>query len=160
MNLESALMRIYEEPAYRDELPDAEAQILLTWAEGQITRLMESAADEGEFDTRYESFRGLLKTMNRLAGRRAEMDAASLGERLRTMRDAAAQMGVSISDEQIEGALAALTTLDDAGAVQALTTLFTPAEPSAAPAEPAPTPQPPTSARLISLDDAFDITES
>lgn len=157
MNLQNAINQIYEEPDYRDELRDDQAQALLSWAEGQIARLSSAAAADSQFDAMFESFRGLLKGMNRFAGRRGEMDAAARADKLNALRDLAANFGVSITDEQISQYLAALDQLDDAGVVTALTQLFT----SAAADESAPETRsaPPSDAARAGFDSLFNLID-
>jgi hypothetical protein len=66
-------IRLYETPAVREDLDDADAEVLLTWAERQIERL---AQEEGDFAQKNRFLRQLLARVNTLIGQRPYVDAA------------------------------------------------------------------------------------
>ncbi|XWX03816.1 hypothetical protein VZO05_15030 [Aggregatilineales bacterium SYSU G02658] len=71
--LEEETIRLYETPAVREDLDDADAEVLLTWAEGQIKRL---AQEDGDFAQKNRFLRQLLARINTLVGQRPYVDAA------------------------------------------------------------------------------------
>ncbi len=143
---EGAVERLYEDTDIRDELRDDEANLLLKWAEDRLYKLAEQSATDEEFDARATQFRALLKGMNRLVGNRATLDEAALNASLADLSSQAAAIAAPsgqasaqtaappIAADQLSALAGKLPSLDDAGAVNALTTLFTP---GAAPAVPA-----------------------
>jgi hypothetical protein len=88
---ETALMSLYEDASLRGDLIDSDADRLLKWAEAQIVRLDAESPDDAAFEAGIDALRGLVKTMNRFAGRSADRtpdeNAAALG---RMSEDAAA----------------------------------------------------------------------
>lgn len=61
---EDALMRLYENPALRQDLTDAPAERLLQWAEARLAELDATAADEAAFAAGEEALLATLKGMN------------------------------------------------------------------------------------------------
>jgi hypothetical protein len=59
---------LYDSAALRDDLNDAEATILLTWAEGQVARVAKDFPDEFEQKNRF--LRQVIKGINRFVGQR------------------------------------------------------------------------------------------
>jgi hypothetical protein len=59
---------LYDSAALRDDLNDAEATILLTWAEGQVARVAKDFPDEFEQKSRF--LRQVIKGINRFVGQR------------------------------------------------------------------------------------------
>lgn len=71
--IEDEKIRLYETPAVREDLDDAEAEVLLRWAEQQIDRL---AREDGDFAQKNRFLRQLLARINTLIGQRPYVDAA------------------------------------------------------------------------------------
>src|SRR5690242_20386946 len=59
---------LYDSAALRDDLNDAEATILLTWAEGQVARVAKDFPDEFEQKNRF--LRQVIRGINRFVGQR------------------------------------------------------------------------------------------
>ncbi len=135
---EGAVERLYEDTDVRDELRDDEANLLLKWAEARLYKLADESATDEAFDAKAAQFRGLLKGMNRLVGKRAALDEATLNARLAELSTQAESVSApggvvsaqaaapSIPADQLKAVAGKLPSLDDAGAVNALTALFTP----------------------------------
>src|SRR5215207_5666292 len=123
-NAERALERLYEDSDIRDELRDPEAQSLLKWAEAQVTRLAEECADDAEFDTKFETLRGMLKDMNRFVGKRADLDSAAQAAKLGEISAAAQALGApaGVSAQ----AAADWKALDDSAALNTLLNIVSP----------------------------------
>lgn len=64
--------RLYESPALRDDLNDAEATVLLEWADQQVQRLAVDAANDFEKQCRF--LRQMVKAINRFVGQRQYND--------------------------------------------------------------------------------------
>jgi hypothetical protein len=159
-NAERALERLYEDSDIRDELRDPEAQSLLKWAEAQVIRLAEESADDAEFDTKFETLRGMLKDMNRFVGKRAELDSAAQAAKLGEISAAALALGApaGVSAQ----AAADWKGLDDSAALNTLLNIVSPpSEPIEAAAhavesapENAPLPSAPPLSAAPSADDS------
>lgn len=65
--VEEETIRLYETLAVREDLDDDDAEVLLTWAEGQIKRL---AQEDGDFAQKNRFLRQLLARINTLVGQR------------------------------------------------------------------------------------------
>ncbi len=69
--------RLYETANIRDDLNDAEAEVLLKWAEGQVERL---AQGNGDFEQQNRFLRQLLARIDRFVGQRQYMDEVAHAE--------------------------------------------------------------------------------
>lgn len=70
VNIENAIMNLYDDSSLTDELTDQPAKALLQWAEAQIPALAAQFPEEDPFEGAMKSLRGLLKGINRLVGQR------------------------------------------------------------------------------------------
>lgn len=131
---EQALQRLYEDADLRGDLRDSEAESLLKWAEEQVTRLAEQVTDETQFEAQFDVLRGMLKDMNRLVGRRAEMDADTQAAKLGEITAAAQALGAPVTVQAQTPP--DFQAMDDS---TALNTLIGMISPTAAQATPAPT---------------------
>lgn len=126
MSIERALERLYEEPRFRDELDDEPARVLLGWAEQQVMKLHERAADADQFDAQFKQFRSLLVKLNRFVGQRDAMDAAARQAELTAIAADARALGATIDPAQVTSLSDRLAALDTTNAVTQLTALCTP----------------------------------
>lgn len=128
---ENALMRLYEDADLRGELTDDEADQMLKWAEGELTRLDASGVDDAAFEAQVETLLNMLKKINRFAGRQGQFSAQANDQAPANIAALAAELGHPASAEQV----AAAGTGDPSGTLTALIHLMsaTPAASQAAP---------------------------
>lgn len=124
---DDAVMRLYESADLRDELTDEEAENLLKWAEGEIVRLDQFAADDEVFDAQVVTLMDLIKGVNRYAGRQGQVSPQAVDPLPADIAAKASALGRPASPEQVAEA----GTGDPAGTIAAITGLF-----SAAPLPP------------------------
>jgi hypothetical protein len=122
--VEDALMRLYEAADLRDELTDDEANAMLKWAEGELTRVDQSGVDDAGFLAKIDTLMQMLKTMNRFAGRQGQFSAQADDQTPVRIAEKAAELGHALSAEQIAQA----ATGDPAGTIAAITALLRPSE--------------------------------
>lgn len=129
--LAAAKETLYGTAGVRDDLDDAEAEILLSWADGQIERL---ATTEGDFSQQNRFLRQLLARIDRFIAQRPYLDEIGHSEHIDKLMKALAISGFSdITHEQVLAALPA----DKANAranLDAILHLLTPTTPTASPA--------------------------
>jgi hypothetical protein len=118
-----AIQNLYENPGTRDELTDSEAMILLEWAETQARRLAALDMDEISFEAAYDSLSGLIRRMNRLAGRQADLPLEDVETLLNRIAEYAAAIGLMISPEQFAAYLQQPASPDNADNVRRLIAL-------------------------------------
>lgn len=123
---ENALMRLYEDADLRDELTDDEANQMLKWAEGELTRLDMSGVDDATFELQVDTLLSMLKKINRFAGRQGQLSPQANDQTPSSIAALATELGHSASAEQV----AAAGTGDPSGTLTALIHLM-----SAAPAD-------------------------
>lgn len=92
---EWAIQSLYEDMGVRDELSDGEAAVLLAWGEAQVMRLAETLSS-AEFEVAFDSLRGLLRRMNRLAARRGFATTEDLAPAVQRVADYAHQLGFAL----------------------------------------------------------------
>jgi hypothetical protein len=88
--------RLYDTANVRDDLDDAEAEILLKWAEGQVERL---AQTEGDFEQQNRFLRQLMARIDRFVGQRQYMDDAAHAEGITNLMKMLAINGYSTITE-------------------------------------------------------------
>lgn len=144
---QAAVERLYENTNVRDELTDDEADALLAWAEAELSRLDRADLDDDAYAAQVDTLLGLLKQVNRYAGRQGQAAAQGVDAAPAKIAELAGALGHSAEPQQV----AAAGTGDPAGTISALTALFTnqggkaaaasaeaqPALPSASPPPPA-----------------------
>jgi len=118
-----ALQSLYEESGARDELDDAEAEILLKWGETQIQRLADQNIDEESFDEAYSQIVKLLTRMNRFAARRAELPPEDQKTSLSRIAESADAIGMPIPQDQLAAFLAQPVAQDGGTHIQGLISL-------------------------------------
>lgn len=92
IDLENASIQLYEDISLTDELDDSEAQTLLKWGEQQLSKL---ATDEAQFEQNFKALRQMLKRINRMVGRRADLDDDDVKKSLGKFVESAQQLGYS-----------------------------------------------------------------
>lgn len=103
---ESVLQAIYEDPDLRDNLTDDEAEVMIKWAETELTRLDAERADDTAFEEAADQLRRLLKGINRWIGHKGdppEEQAAMMAK----IGDAAAGIGRTLAAPTFTSAQAA-----------------------------------------------------
>lgn len=75
IDLENAVIRLYEDSSITDDLTTGPAQILLQWGEGQLGILANTSDDNEIFEQRFKQLRQLLKAISRFTAGRVNMDA-------------------------------------------------------------------------------------
>jgi hypothetical protein len=142
--VQNAIQRIYEDADLRDELTDDEAAQMLKWAEGELSRLDASGAEDAAFEAKLDALLSLLRKMNRFAGRQgqlsAQADAQSNDQATGSIAALASELGHPADAAQV----AAAGTGDPSGTITALiallssasTTQVTPVSPTATQPQP------------------------
>lgn len=132
-DIAAAKETLYSTGGVRDDLDDAEAEILLAWADGQIDRL---AHTDGDFGQQNRFLRQLLARIDRLVGQRPYLDEVGHAEHITNLLKMTHLNGFTdVTETQIVDALPA----DKANAranLEAILQLLTPT--AAMPAEPLP----------------------
>jgi hypothetical protein len=121
---EWAIQSLYENPGARDELLDHEAEVLLRWGEGQIMRLAEMNMDDATFEEAYDHLSGLVRRVNRLAARRAQLPVEDVEVALNRIIEAATMIGLPVAPEMLTDYLNQPASPDNAANVQALIDLL------------------------------------
>jgi hypothetical protein len=121
---EWAIQSLYENPNARDELTDADAETLLRWGEGQIMRLAEMNMDDAAFEEAYDQLSGLVRRMNRLAARRAQLPPEDVELGLNRIAEAATMVGLPVAPENLTTYLNQPVAQDASPNVQALIDLL------------------------------------
>lgn len=161
---ENALMRLYEDADLRGELTDDEADQMLKWAEGELTRLDASGVDDSAFESQVETLLNMLKKINRFAGRQGQFSAQANDQTPAAIAALATELGHPASTEQVaaagtgdpSGTLTALIHLMSAAPAQSIPPSETAPADAALP-EPAPAPDQPVSPPDQASTDSPDI---
>jgi hypothetical protein len=122
INLESAIVRLYEDISLTDEVDDATARIMHQWAEAQLQRYANLSKDPEIFEERFHTLRGILKTINLYAKR----DDASKEKRTKIIHriiERAREANYPPQLSQVAQVVTSLEELDTRSAVRALLTL-------------------------------------
>lgn len=142
VDLEAAVMHLYEDESLTAELNDPEATALLKWAEAQVERLVAQYPSEDEYDAHFTPLRAFIKRVNKVVGQRADMDGEEMLTMLTRMAETARAVGGQIDDAGIQAAAALLPSLDATAALNALLAWM--ALPGAAASAVEPPPAPPS----------------
>lgn len=123
---------LYESTPLRDDLNDAEAEILLKWGEKQVERMAAFAPEDFEQACRF--LRQLIKNINRFVGQREYNDRAGQEEYMAKVQQWLPKLGYP--ELTIDALMSSLPddSKDMAGTLQALLNVITPDR--AVPAEP------------------------
>lgn len=103
---ERAIQSLYENPATRSELNDAEAETLLQWGVSQIQRLADSEMDDFAFEEASGQVRRLLRRMNFLAAQRSYLPAEDQAKALQAIAEHAAAIGLPLPELKQQAFLA------------------------------------------------------
>lgn len=125
---EGAVMRLYEDASLRGELRDTEAEKLLKWAETQTITLAQNTPDDTLFEQHFETLRQLIQEVNRVVGKRTMLSAEELQTRLNALMAQGQTLGAQAVGDQVQSLVEALPSLDDASALDRLTSVLAPAE--------------------------------
>jgi hypothetical protein len=158
VDLEAAVMHLYEDESLTAELSDPEATALLKWAEAQVERLVAQYPSEDEYDAHFTPLRAFIKRVNKVVGQRADMDGEEMLTMLTRMAETARTVGGQIDDAGIQAAAALLPSLDATAALNALLAWMSPPGAAASAVEPPPAPPSPevTAPAHDTPDDSFD----
>jgi hypothetical protein len=118
-----ATQSLYENPGVRDELTDSEAKILLHWGEEQINRLAALDLDDISFETAYDGLSSLIKRINRLAARRAQLSFEDLEIAINRIAESAAMIGMPIPPEHLDAYVQQPASADNSENVRVLIAL-------------------------------------
>ncbi len=117
---EWAIQSLYENPGVRDELPDAEAEILLQWAEEQVMRLANMDLDDVSFEAAYDNLSGMIRRMNKLAGRQPYLSLEDVEVALNRIAEHATVLGLPIPPDNLTAYLHQPSSQSSQPNVQAL----------------------------------------
>jgi hypothetical protein len=158
VDLEAAVMHLYEDESLTAELDDPEATALLKWAEAQVERLVAQYPSEDEYDAHFTPLRAFIKRVNKVVGQRADMDGGEMLTMLTRMAETARAVGGQIDDAGIQAAAALLPSLNATAALNALLAWMSPPGATASAVEPPPAPPSPEVAAPApeAPDDSFD----
>ena len=73
INLETAVIQMYENVSLTEELTDNPAVVLLKWGEKQLSTLAGKHSDEEAFESDYKALRRLMKSMSKFTSTRHTM---------------------------------------------------------------------------------------
>ncbi|GAB4510923.1 MAG: hypothetical protein OHK0046_08310 [Anaerolineae bacterium] len=164
INLEIAIITLYEDSSLTEEITDEPAQKLLKWGEAQVKVLAEKTPDdEIAFDDNLSVLMKLIKSMNRFTARRHEMTPEEIQEYLQErILERAQRIGLPLEEAALTAYRERQATLDESANVQAMMDLMSSAEtPAPAGTEAAP-PQadaPAVDAPMLPFDDLPSSTD-
>lgn len=121
---EWAIQSLYENPSARDELTDADAQTLLQWGEEQIMRLAAMNLDDAAFEEAFDHLSGVIRRMNRLAARRAQLPPEDIEVALNRIVEGATSIGLPVKPGSLTEYLSQPVAQDASPNVQALIDLL------------------------------------
>jgi len=99
-DIQMAQQALYENEALRENLDDDEAEALLKWGEGCITRL----GDAEDFSAACKALRRSLGAVDKLVAR-ADLDEETAYKAIERLAESAPLLGLSLSAEQVSAAL-------------------------------------------------------
>lgn len=120
IDVNTAIIRMYEDIALTDSVDDATAKILQQWGEGQLRILANRAESEETFEEQFDGLRKIMKLVNRFTGGREDMSGEKRQKYLSVLVDNAQEMGYPAPRNAIGTMLKAQTSLDDASTVRML----------------------------------------
>ncbi len=117
---DDALVRLYEDTGWREDLIDSEANTLLKWAENKLFAFDVQAADETDFETRVNEMRRVLTHIDKFVARNAAMTP---DERQTALDNLASLMQVTplAQEDLIKRGFSAQAVSDNAPMISALT---------------------------------------
>lgn len=120
INLEKAIVRMYEDMSLTDQLSDETASIMNNWGEAQIKLMASRMDDEAIFDQRFHGLRRVMKTVNKFVGKRDEMDADKRRAYIRRIAERAHEIDYPAPFDGIAPIADAQPNLDEAGSLRSL----------------------------------------
>lgn len=128
--------RLYESASLRDDLNDAEAEVLLKWGEGAVYRM--ATLFPAEFEQKCRFLRQLIKNINRFVGQREFNELDGQRQYLSKVLMYLPQLGWEGIDEAMLFAAMPEDRKDMMGTLMAILNILTP--PAPATTDPAPAP--------------------
>lgn len=95
---EDILQRLYEDTGWREDLTDAEANQLLSWAERKLYQVDAQAAAESDFEAKVENVQRVLRKINKFVGRRGSLTAEEQQATLNEIAALSDVAGIQTSD--------------------------------------------------------------
>lgn len=124
INLETAIIQLYENASLTEELTDNPAVVLLKWGEKQLGLLAQKHSDEEAFESDYKSLRRLMKSMSKFTSNRHTMTEEEKHDYLSNRIVSKAQeLGFGCTEADISPYLEKQKLLDEAQNVEALIAL-------------------------------------
>ena len=120
IDIDNAIIRMYEDIALTDSLDDATAKILHQWGEGQIRLLANRNESPEAFEEQFSGLRKIMKLVNRFTGGRDDMAGEKRQKYLTVLVDNAREMGYPAPLSAVGTVLEAQANLDDAATVRML----------------------------------------
>lgn len=120
VDVQNAIMNLYDDASLTDELTDAPAQVLLKWAEAQIPDLAAQFPEDDTFDDALKTLRGLIKGINRLTGQRAVLSPEEQSETVDTLVARAQRLGYKADAAAAVNLLSQANSLAESDHVRAL----------------------------------------
>ncbi|PJF21909.1 MAG: hypothetical protein CUN56_08690 [Phototrophicales bacterium] len=120
IDIDTAIIRMYEDTALTDSLDDETAQILLRWGEGQLRLWANRSQTPEDFESKFDLLRKIMKLVNRFSGGRARMSDEKRTKYLTVLVERANEIGYPASQQVIGTILAAQSQLDDTTVVRML----------------------------------------
>jgi hypothetical protein len=96
---EHATIALYESADLRGELIDEDAERLLQWASDEIVRIDAHAADDSAFEDEIAALHRVVKGVNRVIGKRADLTADEMSAALDKIADSSAAIGRPLTRE-------------------------------------------------------------
>ena len=126
IDVESAVMRLYEDPSLRDAIADDPANTLLKWAEDKVVALAEKHEDEEAFEDEFKTLRRLIKTMNRYGGRQNDMDGEEKQKHVGKLVERAQALGYPVKQPKADDMVQAQGAVSESDGIQALIDMLEP----------------------------------
>jgi len=126
IDVESAVMRLYEDTSLRDAISDDPANTLLKWAEDKVIALAEKHDDDEAFEDEFKTLRRLIKTMNRYGGRQGAMDGEEKQKYMGKLVERAQSLGLPVKQPKADDMIQAQGVLSEEDGINALIDMLAP----------------------------------
>lgn len=120
-DVESAIIRLYDDSSLTDELTDEPASALLQWGETRLAQMANTITDDTAFEDQFMALRQLLKSASRFTARRHALPAEEQTDYLQKILETAKTLGFMPSYGMVGAYLEQQQALDDVQHIHLLT---------------------------------------
>ena len=118
--VEAAIQSFYEDADLRGELTDDEANVLLRWAETELSKVDAASADDAAFEAATDTLSSLIKSINRFIGRRGYSTPEEQAAGFAKISAHAKALGYPLPADAFTASFDAQAAADNITALQAL----------------------------------------